>query len=57
MSSPALIKQADAERLLAAVRKVGLMPAKMQLTPERGLELYFNADTRAPRGGEPVELD
>lgn len=56
MSAAALIRQADAERLLAAVRKAGMTPAKVQLS-ERGLEVFFAPDPRAPRGGEPVELD
>jgi hypothetical protein len=46
MSRPAIIKQADAERLFAAARKAGLHPSRAKLTRD-GLELVFASGSDA----------
>ncbi|MDZ4307365.1 hypothetical protein [Allopontixanthobacter sp.] len=58
MSAPALITQADQERLFAAVRKAGLQPQRVKLTRD-GLEIFFqpNGGLSASYSASDVELD
>lgn len=57
MSAPALVPQADAERLFAAAKKAGFSPVRVKLSRD-GLEMFFDAaDMQTASEGEPIRLD
>lgn len=57
MSDPAIVPQADAQRLFKAAKEAGFAPTRVKLTRE-GLEMFFDGgEARKFNEGEPIRLD